>query len=53
LDFSTIHVRKTRKEILNEISFESEIHNIYDPKYDSYVDTLREEDDSRTKKLVK
>ena len=35
LDFSCLHPRKTRKEILNEISFESDVHNIYNPIYDS------------------
>lgn len=53
LDFSTIHVRKTRKQILNEISFESEVHNIYDPKYDSSVDTSRDESEFKPKNVVK
>lgn len=34
-DFSLCRQRKTRKEILSEISFETEVHNIYNPEYSS------------------
>ncbi|CAI2376967.1 unnamed protein product [Moneuplotes crassus] len=35
LDFSCLHERKTRKQLLEDISFESEVHNIYNPNFDS------------------
>lgn len=33
LDFSWIHERKTRKQRFAEMSFDTEVHNIYSPKY--------------------
>ena len=35
LDFSCIKERKSRKQLLSEISFESEVHNIYAPSFSS------------------
>lgn len=40
LDFSCIKERKTRKEIINDISFESKVHNIYNPEFDSDSEDL-------------
>lgn len=38
-DISLVHVRKTRKQLLSEISFESETHNIYAPRFDSSLES--------------
>jgi len=35
LDFSLIKERKTRKQMIDEMSFETEVHNIYNPEYET------------------
>ena len=43
LNFSSLHPRKTRKEKFNDLSFETQIHNIYNPEMDSSTSSIPEE----------
>ena len=51
MNFPWFITGKQNKELLKDISFESEVHNIYDPKFDSSSEDLQQDSSDEESKI--